>query len=1392
MAQAEFPSHTRRKRSWLGRVLLWCTGIVVVLVIATAIATPWILRAAVPEIFARLSMQASVTGGSLSLLRRELTLNGFVLGAPDAPALSVGELGVGLEVSALIDGRIKLRHLRVKDISMNAQRLLAFRLPGDRDALARRSSLPVELDELALEDVRLVSLGERIGQDVHIIRLEVKDLDAFLAGKDSSVDLQGAIGDGKVNVQLNIGRDGGKLRATGKYQVDKAPVHGWAGLGSEEDPLSEGAVSGRGDIRISYAFETTELEVILDGRARLAGLGVDIEALKASGGDADWQGRLAIHWSQQLGVPTIRGEGSLDVETLQLASAQASSPPIQATISDISWHGDFDWRNGFRSEGAVLGTKVEVTGASSTASAWRSHAEDFSWRLRTQPDAVSGKFTARMQNIDVARFSMSLSDADAPVDIVVEKLAVDTISNAPSGDVVLGQASVETLAVTRTRGWNAADAATYRVDGLTAKDLRGDFSGKLHGARLSAESLDYSQSARRVRAEEIQLARIDFSVPAGVAIAELGVKSMRADEGKGDVWLSGLKAASVHGDADGSFGADSIEVTQAFQNAGNDLSWEFSRLKLRGLQGRADDTARAAAIYLGEIKVSIAQASWRASGLGSTDVLVSADGNMSVAGFALEELTHHHPSVGEVRIAALDANGLRAGNARAEADGVKAASVTYSLPDGNVIETHDLAARGLAGGLAGELKAEHFSIARGDGRFAGGGRLNATALVTRGLSVATDGGVAVAHATLERVSHGDAAAATLDLDNLAVTALHWAPGAPLSAGGAVVGAARFSPAEGASWHLAELAARNFSWDGSARIGADSALLASVSQVHGASMDWRAQGLRATKFQWAISGDVQAAMVNAESVHGGPATIAWKVASVSATELRSSADHGQKVDSLETGAIAVTDEGNGAMLSIQRVAIAALGISTLTDVSAEQLRVFDLRLRSDQPDWPSRLVVAELRLTNPLRRFDGMLDLGQVVAWKPYLIVAESKDNDWLWPPLPGVNHEPGDHKGDVGAQSKSGFRMTSFITRGPGRVAFMDRATDPVFHISLDPVVVAMENLDTLLPGNLTRLRARATGTRFSAVRAHGELRKRVAGFDTELKVLANGAYAPILNPYIAQHEAIAITAGRVDARNDIRIEDGELTGQAELLLSGIEVVSTSGAPVLGRFDPASFPLRTALALLRDRQGNISITVPFKARTEDPEFDFVDDFQKDFVSTLTTAGQVAANLPGKTVDRTVRLFENTVSLLPGVSTERYLPVEFAYGADDFTARPLVYLDRLGKHMGERDALELALCGRAVTRDGEAATEKSYGIDALFAEASKGVYPVYEPGRDGLLALAKARADIVRRYLRDIHHIPEGRLAACEAQIDEADGAKPRVDLQVKTPAKSKGLFGLFP
>jgi hypothetical protein len=488
-----------------------------------------------------------------------------------------------------------------------------------------------------------------------------------------------------------------------------------------------------------------------------------------------------------------------------------------------------------------------------------------------------------------------------------------------------------------------------------------------------------------------------------------------------------------------------------------------------------------------------------------------------------------------------------------------------------------------------------------------------------------------------------------------------------------------------------------------------------------------------------------------------------------------------------------------MLSLGRAEIGAARLSTLKELSAEQLLVESLRIRSEKPHWPARLTVAELQIAKPLLRADGGLDLGSVVARNPYLIVAQAEDNSWMWPPLPGAGHKGGRQGGNKGDEqgagrtgSSGGIRVSSFITRGLARIAYIDRATKPAIHLILDPVVVAVENLDTHLPGNVSHFRARGSGFKFGGMSLDGELRTRVGGMDLGLKLDLKGVDLPELNPYVAKREALAVTAGRGDVRNDIKIENEVLSGKADVLLADIEVKSTLGGAAFTRIDPLNFPIRTAVALLKDRQGNISLTVPIRARTDDPSFDAVDEYQKDFLETLTTAGKAAANLPGKTFDKALELLEGTISLLPGVSAEHYVPVEFADGADDLSAVPLVYLDQLGARMRKYEALALALCGRSVPEDEATASGKSSRIDTLFAEASNGVYRTYAPGRDGLLALAEARAGLVRRYLHDIHQIPAGRLSTCDALIDKGAGAKPRVELQVKTPAGRRGFFGIFP
>lgn len=1399
MAHSEYRPRSKRRKSWLGRILIWTAGIVVAALVAVVIATPWILRAGVPEGFARFGMQASVTGGSLSLLRREITLEGFVLGAPDAPALSLGELGVGLGLRALIEGRIKLRHLRVKNVSLSADRLLALKKLGDTQSASAKQSLPVELDELELEDVRLVSLSERLGHDVRVSRLSISNVSALLADKKSKLNLQGTIGEGSVNLQLEVGMEKQDVSATGKFQIDKVPVRGWARLVAEmSDPISAGVVNGRGDISAGYGLASKSLHLSLDGRVSLAELGVELQPVNAEHGDASWQGRLALQWSPDLATPKLRGDGSLDVATLHLALAASSQSPLRAAISDISWHGDFDWQDSFMADGTFLGSSLEVRDASGIKPAWQTHAEDFSWRLHAKVEGGSGEFGARIQDFTLSRFSVTVADGGSPVHVAAEKLAVDEMRAAQSGDLVLGLATVDTLTITGASGANSADEVKYRLGGLAAKGLSGDFSGKLQAAQVSAESMDYSQSGRRVRADEIDFASVGFSLPARVSAGELKIKSARADMGQGDIWMSGLTATGVHGDSGGRFGAEAVDATHIFQNGSSKWSWDAAELKIRGLHGDTGDAAHLSAIDLDALKIGIGETSWESSGLHTADVAVSMTGEVKVENLGLAKLERHQPSAGDLRITGLDARAFRLRDERAVLGGVKAATLEFKLNGGEAFEARALEARGLGADLKNGLEASHFSVGGGAGNFVGGARLSAAALEIQGLSVAPNSDAALRQAELQRFTYTGPDAATLDLERLSIDLARWEAGGRLSAVKAALHAARFAHAEGVSWELEKLDTSKLDWQRGVRISADAATLASASQMHGQSQDWRARALLATGFNLALPGDVQVSTLAAQSVDGSAGSLAWKVISIDVKGLGSSEDHGHKVDKLESGEVTLTDARNSAMLSLERAEIGAARLSTRKELSAEQLLVESVRIRSEKPDWPARLAVAELQIAKPLLRADGGLDLGSVVARNPYLIVAQAEDNSWMWPPLPGAGHKGGRQGGNKGDEqgagrtgSSGGIRVSSFITRGLARIAYIDRATKPAIHLVLDPVVIAVENLDTHLPGNVSHFRARGSGFKFGGVTLDGELRTRVGGMDLGLKLDLKGVDLPELNPYVARREALAVTAGRGDAHNDIKIENKVLSGKVDVLLSGLQAKTTLGGETFTRIDPLNFPIRTAVALLKDRQGNIFLIVPMRERTDEPSFDFVDEFQKDFLRTLSAAGKVAANLPGKTLDRALELLEGTVSLLPGVSAKRYAPVEFTLGADGFSAEPLVYLDQIGARMREREALALALCGRSVPEDQMTVSGPSSSIDTLFAEASKGVYGKYEPGRDGLLALAEARADLVRRYLRNVYQISEGRLSSCDALIDDGAGATPRVELQVKTPAGRSGLFDLF-
>lgn len=1382
MADRQNRPRRRRRRSWLARTLIWGVVTVAVLMMAVVIATPWIVRATVPGIFARYGVEASVGGGTLNPLRREVTLEDFVLGATEAPALSFGELGIGLGLRALLDGRIRLRHLRVKNVSLNAGRLLALREALDKDSAPGGTGPSVELDEVALEDVRLVSLGERIGHEARIDRLHVQDLGALLGDGQSRVTVGGAIGGGHVDLALDVGRQDGAIRARGTFQLGEIPTPGWARLaGGEADPFLGGQVSGRGTIDAHYRVGDETLGIALDGRLAVGGLELSAAPVAARDGAATWQGRLALDWSPRLASPALRGDGALEVERVRLSGTDPATAPFRADVSELSWKGGFDWKAGFEWKGSVAAARVGVAGAPAGQSAWRIAVEDLAARLR---GSGIGELEARAEDLDLARVTVTVGAGAAPVVVSAEKLAIDELRSARSGGLTLGVASTDTLTV----GFAPRDGetATVRADKIEVKGLAGDFAGKLQAADVTAVSLDLAGAGQRVRVDGVALASVGFSVPAWVGAGELRVSSLRAEHGSGDIWVSDLRATKLHGAAAGPFGAQSIDVAHAFQSGSAEFTWEAATMKLRGLNGDFADAAMAATADLERLKVGIHDTAWVVAGVKATQMSLGRDGDARAGRVEVAKLERREPGAGSLTVSELGASALQLSESRGALDGLKAARLRYDTYGGDAFDLHGLEAWNVGGSPAGGLRVKRFSAARGAGHLVGGARLAAGRFEARTISVAADGEVAVETARLGSFSHAGADRESAGLEDARVTRLRWTPGGALDAHGASIGTARYGHTGDTEWELSQLTTGDLKWDGASRVEVGRAALVSAGQARGAVRDWRAHDMEAAGFRLDLPDRFAVASVAVAGVQGGSGSPGWSVRDVTLRGLGGSRDAGQTVDAIASGAVGVTDATNGAALDIDGLSVQGLHMASARELSFAKGIVTRLRLRSSEPDWPSRLTVPEARIDDGSLGVDGVVDLGRVVARAPYLIMGQSKDNAWMWPPLPGAGG------GGSPDGSRGGLRVTSFATRGAARVAYIDRATEPVFHLTVDPLVIALQSLDTTLPGNVARFRALGTGPRYSELAVRGELRTAVEGFDLTLGVDVKGAYVPEVNPYVVRHEPISASAGRGDVHGDIHTRNRVLGGEVDVLLSGLELRTTLGGEIFQSIDPANFPIRTALALLKDREGNIKLKIPLRMDTSKPKYDFVDDFQKAFVETVTTTGQAAANIPGKTLDGALQLLERTISLLPGVDATRYGPVSFDPGAEALTARPLVYLDQLGRRMRRHDALVLALCGRAVATEGASAAAPPGGIDGLFAQARAGEFPTLAPGRKGLLALAEARSRRVRAYLRGEHGIPTSRLAACDPRVDDTADAKPRVDLVVKTPAKSGGFLGILP
>ena len=290
-----------------------------------------------------------------------------------------------------------------------------------------------------------------------------------------------------------------------------------------------------------------------------------------------------------------------------------------------------------------------------------------------------------------------------------------------------------------------------------------------------------------------------------------------------------------------------------------------------------------------------------------------------------------------------------------------------------------------------------------------------------------------------------------------------------------------------------------------------------------------------------------------------------------------------------------------------------------------------------------------------------------------------------------------------------------------GRVDFTDHFVKPNYSAAL-----------TDLAGTIGRL---ASGTRDMAT---VDLRGRIAGTGLlDIRGAVNPTADPLalditarasdielapLSPYSGKYAGFAIERGKLSVDTAYRVDaSGQLQARNQIVLNQLTLGSAVASP-----DATKLPVRLALALLTDRNGNIDIDLPVSGSINDPQF-----------SVFSIVLKIIGNL-------LVKALTSPFALLTGGGPDELSQLDCLPGTTQMAPSAAPNLARVAKALAERPALRLTLTGPA-----DGAAERSALQRAVLQERLQGELR-REQARDGLAAVPAATAEQRTLALRRLY------------------------------------------
>lgn len=269
-----------------------------------------------------------------------------------------------------------------------------------------------------------------------------------------------------------------------------------------------------------------------------------------------------------------------------------------------------------------------------------------------------------------------------------------------------------------------------------------------------------------------------------------------------------------------------------------------------------------------------------------------------------------------------------------------------------------------------------------------------------------------------------------------------------------------------------------------------------------------------------------------------------------------------------------------------------------------------------------------------------------------------------------------------------------------GRIDFYDRFIQPNYHANL-----------TGLQGQIGPIQSREAGVidikgaidKTAPLEIHGSIQPFGARLMLDITAKAKEIDLPSFSPYSGKYIGYGIEKGKLSVDVHYHVKEGALTAENNVFLDQL----TLGARVNSE-EAVSLPLELAIALLKNRHGEIDIHLPVKGSIDDPKFSLGGVILEAFVNLITRAVTAPFTLLGSMLEQDEELSE----------------IVFSPGSAVIEIDAENRLQALSQILNDRPALRLEIAGHIdPTRDYEGLKQmrlqRQIVAHKLTADAKKG-------------------------------------------------------------------------